>query len=300
MRIGSSAMGADLSAQFSLNRSFDKFTRAAVQLSTMKRINTGSDDPAGLMAAQAIHAELESLDRAARNATRAREMVSVADTGMEQTSELLTTIRGALMEVGGGMLGDSEVKAKQLEIDAAIDAVNRIGATTNYNGRDLLDGETLNFALTSDPGVRSELTLPEINAAALGGDSGTLNDLASGGSAAAEGGDLAQAMAIIDEASSQVMEARAEAGAFEKYAVDSAQRTTESMQVELSSALSEIADTNVAQAASEMVRAQVLIDAGVAALSFTLEQRENASSMIAMAGVGGFKGFGPFGRSPYF
>ncbi len=110
------------------------------------------------------------------------------------------------------------------------------------------------------------LALPTINTAALGGSSGMLADLASGGSANLVDGDLSAAVDILDEARGQVLEAQASLGSFEKNAVDSVGRVLDSMEVNISSAFSQIFDTNVAEESSRLGRAQTLTNASISSV----------------------------------
>ena len=62
MRIGSSLFGVDLMAQHSLSRAFGRLNDSSTRLSTMLRINHGSDDPAGLIAVETLRAELAAIN----------------------------------------------------------------------------------------------------------------------------------------------------------------------------------------------------------------------------------------------
>ncbi|MBN1909080.1 MAG: flagellin [Pirellulales bacterium] len=461
MRVGTSLFGVDLSAQHSLMQAMNQLTQSSIRLSTMKRINSGSDDPAGLISVGALEAELASLEAASRNSSRAVGAIRTADTGLAQVGGLLRDIKANIIEVAGGGLSDAEIGAKQIEIDAALEALNRIGASTSYGGQKLLDGSggynvsgvnsdqvtnievyqnvgggtqaldievtaaatsaeltftdadaTLDADVTlevqgndgitvlefdagttltqiaeainlesgttgvsasvsgndltiSSEGVGSEamvsvealegtfdvgpsttaygtdvvaevngveftgegneihvstsalqadieleggftgqvdpitvsggamtyvfspdvsdtstLALPNINAAALGGSAGRLSDLASGGSASMTSGNLEQAMAIVDKAESQVLGARARAGAFEKYTIGSSQNLLDSMEESVSEGLSMVRDTDVAKEVSNLVRSQILVQSGISMISLTNSRRSFIGSLF--------------------
>ena len=86
-----------------------------------------------------------------------------------------------------------------------------------------ISGGAMTFNFSPDLSRSTMLALPKINATALGGSAGRLSDLASGGSASLTSGNLAGAVGILDGARDQVLEARARAGAFEKYTIESSQ-----------------------------------------------------------------------------
>lgn len=463
MRIGTSLFGMDLTALNNLTRAHAQLQLSSIRLSTMRRINRGSDDPAGLIAVEQLQSELTSIRAANDSAARAAGMIRVADSGMSQVTGLLNSVRANVMDVAGGNLSASETRAKQIEIDAAMEAINRIGSYTSFGRKKLLDGSaglsvsgvnasqvtnidvhfnagggertpnievvavatsaelthtsatgalaeetdlvitgsegtvTLEFstgasladvaqavnATTDSSGVTatvngneltftsvevgseasvaveavtgtfdtgggqtagtdvvvrvdgveftgegnaveihtaalqadlefasgfsgqvdpitisggamtlnfspdlsrpSMLALPNINAAALGGSAGRLSDLTTGGSASLASGNFAGAMDILNTARDQVLMARARAGAFEKYTIETSQSVLDSMEENLSRAMSSIFDTDVAAETSRLVRAQILVDAATSTLMIVGRQR----GMVARL-LGGF------------
>ena len=114
---------------------------AYTRLSSGSRINSASDDPAGLIALESLDAELTALDAAIDNNQRTDAMLSVADGAMQQISSLLTEIESlAISSASDSTLTASELAAYQAEIDAAIASIDRIVSTTSFNGKKLLDG----------------------------------------------------------------------------------------------------------------------------------------------------------------
>jgi len=280
MRIGSSLSGVDLTAQNNLMRAFASLNLSSVRLSTMQRINSGSDDPAGLIAAEDLRAELAAIEKASYNASRAQGAVQVADSAMSEVSGLLNTIRGNVVSAASGVYSDAEIDAMQIENDAALAAINRIGNITSYGGAQMLDGDAMTFALSPDLSDTSTLVLPTVSTSALGGAAGKLNELLSGGVFSLTSGSLATAIDILDAAGAQITEGRSRAGAFEKYAIESTQRVLGSMEVNLSSAFSQIHDTDVAAEASNMVRSQILVDAATASLTIAGRSRGLISGLL--------------------
>ena len=137
-----------LVAQNRLRGNNDDLNQALTRLSTGLRINNGSDDPAGLIASEALRSEITSLGKAASNTRRASQIISTADSGLGQVSNLLNDIRGLVVEAANsGALSDDEIAANQLQIDSSLEAINRIAQTTTFQGRKLLDG-SLDFIST--------------------------------------------------------------------------------------------------------------------------------------------------------
>ncbi|MEM8670298.1 MAG: flagellin [Planctomycetota bacterium] len=137
-----------LVAQNRLQRSNEDLQTALTRLSTGLRINSGSDDPAGLIASEALRSEITSLGKAVSNTQRASQIISTADSALGQVSNLLNDVRGLVVEAANkGALSDEEIAANQLQIDSSLEAINRIAVTTTFQGRKLLDG-SLDFVST--------------------------------------------------------------------------------------------------------------------------------------------------------
>ncbi len=132
---------SSLVAQNRLQTSNNDLQSALTRLSTGLRINSGADDPAGLIASEALRSEITGLNKAISNTQRASQIISTADSALGQVSSLLNDIRGLVVEAAnGGALSDQEIAANQLQIDSSLEAINRIAQTTTFQGRKLLDG----------------------------------------------------------------------------------------------------------------------------------------------------------------
>lgn len=130
-----------LVAQNRLNKTNQDLQTALTRLSTGLRINTGKDDPAGLIASEALRSDITSLNKAVSNTNRASQIIATADSALGQVSSLLNNVRGLVVEAANkGALSDSEIAANQLQIDSSLEAINRIARTTTFQGRNLLDG----------------------------------------------------------------------------------------------------------------------------------------------------------------
>jgi flagellin len=280
MRIGSNLHVTDLSALSNLNKVYQQLNRIALQLSTGLRINRGADDPAGLAAAESLQSELVSTEQASRNTSFARYSLEIADAGMGQSLELLQEIRANVVAAADGTLSDAGRAALQQEVDAALQQIDNIGSNTNFAGRKLLDGSTLTFQLLPDAAENVSLQMPDVSAAALGGLAGTLMDLASGGSANLQNGDLDKAQAILDQAEQQILAARTKNGAFEKYTIESSSTNRDVMQVNLTTALSDIRDTDVAQAMSGLIRTEIFARSLIEVVKTTLQSRTMAIDLL--------------------
>jgi flagellin len=158
---------SSLIAQGRLNKANSDLQTSLTRLSTGLKINSGKDDPAGLIASEALKSDITSLNKAISNTQRASQIVATADSALGQVSSLLNNVRGLVVEAGNkGALSESEIAANQLQIDSSLEAINRIARTTSFQGRKLLDG-SLDFHTSAGSGYAAVQNL-QINQANLG------------------------------------------------------------------------------------------------------------------------------------
>jgi len=135
-------------------------------LSTGLRINTGKDDPAGLIASENLRSDIVSTEAAVTNSERANQIIATADSALSEVSSLLNDIRGLVTEAANsGALSAEQIAANQLQIDSSLESINRIAQTTTFQGRRLLDG-ALDFISTA--GTVANIASYKIDQANLG------------------------------------------------------------------------------------------------------------------------------------
>ncbi len=132
---------SSLNAQKTLARSNATLQESLTRLSTGLRINTGKDDPAGLIASEVLRSDIIGVQRAITNSQRANQMIATADSALGQVSALLNDVRGLISEAANtGAMSAEQISANQLQIDSSLEAIDRIAQVTQFQGRRLLDG----------------------------------------------------------------------------------------------------------------------------------------------------------------
>ncbi|MEE3031881.1 MAG: flagellin, partial [Planctomycetota bacterium] len=127
---------SSLIAQKTLTRNNQSLQTALTRLSTGLRINTGKDDPAGLIASEVLRSDITSVNKAIVNTERASQMIATADSALNQVSNLLNDIRGLVVEAANtGAMSEEQIAANQLQVDSSLEAIDRIAQTTTYQGR---------------------------------------------------------------------------------------------------------------------------------------------------------------------
>jgi flagellin len=130
-----------LIAQNGLQKSQNALQTSLQRLSTGLRINSGADDPAGLIASESLKSELAGLNQAVNNSTNASNVISTADGALTEVSNLLLNIKGLVVQsANSGALSPAEIQANQLQVDSAVESITRIANTTSFAGLNLING----------------------------------------------------------------------------------------------------------------------------------------------------------------
>lgn len=132
---------ASLTAQISLSRSQAGLNQTLQRLSTGLKINSGADNPAGLIASEGLKSQLAGISQGIDNSTRATNVIATAEGALQEVSSLLLNIKSLVVEAANsGAVSSDEIAANQLQIDSAVASITRIANTTNFNGLQLLNG----------------------------------------------------------------------------------------------------------------------------------------------------------------
>ncbi|MGA2500878.1 MAG: flagellin [Tepidisphaeraceae bacterium] len=154
-----------LIAQNVLAKNNTQLNLSLQRLGTGLKINSGADDPAGLIAAQNLLAEQAGINSAVSNAQRDSNIIGTADGGLSEVSSLLTQLQGLTTQAAnsGGMSSD-EIAANQLQVDSILSTINRVAGSTSFQGMNLLNG---NFDYTTTGVNTTNFTNVQVNAATL-------------------------------------------------------------------------------------------------------------------------------------
>lgn len=128
-------------ANTNLAKSQQALNTSLQRLSSGLRINSGADDPAGLIASEKLRSEIQGISTAIDNSTRASNVITTADAALGEVSNLLVSIKGLIVQAANsGALSTDEIEANQLQVDSAVASITRISNTTSFAGLKLLDG----------------------------------------------------------------------------------------------------------------------------------------------------------------
>ena len=84
---------SSLTAQLGLARSQQTLSNTLQRLSTGLRINSGADDPAGLIASESLKSEIAGINSAVSNSQQANNVISTAEGALNEISSLLINMK---------------------------------------------------------------------------------------------------------------------------------------------------------------------------------------------------------------
>ena len=115
--------------------------QAMERLSTGQRINSASDDAAGLAISSRMTAQVNGLNMAVRNVNDGISMIQTADGALVEVTNMLQRMRELTVQAASlATMGSSDLTALNTEFQALDDQIDAIGSNTEWNGTKLLDG----------------------------------------------------------------------------------------------------------------------------------------------------------------
>tara|TARA_B110000238_G_scaffold195129_1_gene233914 strand:- start:120 stop:989 length:870 start_codon:yes stop_codon:yes gene_type:complete len=136
-------INTNVAAQVSANalaKNDRAMTQTMERLATGKRINSASDDAAGLAIASKLTSQVNGLNQAVRNGNDAISMLQTADGAMIEVGNMLQRMRELAVQGGNGTLSQTDLDALDTEFVALRTEIERIADNTQWNGANLLDG----------------------------------------------------------------------------------------------------------------------------------------------------------------
>lgn len=154
-----------LVAQRVLGSQNRQLNTALTRLSTGFRINSGADDPAGLIASETLRSQKVAINAAIENARRADNVLSVAEGSLVEVNRLLLELEDLVdRSANDAGLSAPEVAANQDQIDSILQSINRIANSAEFAGRKLLNGS---FAFNTSSVNSNQITDVQIRAAKI-------------------------------------------------------------------------------------------------------------------------------------
>ena len=229
-----------------LDSSTQQVRESSQRLGSGLRINSASDDAAGLAIAERLTSLVQELNVNVRNASDGVSLSQVADGGLGQVSDQLQRMRELAIQSANGTLTDNDRQILNAEFASLNEGISQIASTTTFNGQAVLasEGQSIDFQVGPASDENSTLSVDLVNIEPLGADISTSDaSLAS----------ITQIDAMIDNIGS----ARSDFGAAQSR-FDSAIDNLQTNAVAQSAARGRITDTDFALEAANLTGAQIL------------------------------------------
>jgi len=275
--------------------------QAMERLSTGVRINSASDDAAGLAISSRMTSQVNGLNMAVRNANDAISMVQTADGALIEVTNMLQRMRELAVQAASGTMGTTDVTALNTEFTALRDQIQEIAKNTEFNGSKILDGSigasgtSVDFQVGANASQTISVVFGDLNTDFNASDSTTAAVLATGllvglgtaGIGSGTGGtkdlidqevNTADIISTIDAALTNVNEKRSDYGA----AINRLEYTADNLanvSQNTSASRSRILDADYASETTELARTQIIQQAGTAMLS---QANQQAQSVLAL------------------
>jgi len=129
-------------AESNLNKTSAALSKTLQQLSSGSKINSGSDDAAGLSLVNGLQANQTALTQSQTNSAEGKNLLTVADGALSQVTSLLNRAVTLATEASNGTLDSTQLTATNQEYQSILSEINNIGSTTTYNGKQVFGSTT--------------------------------------------------------------------------------------------------------------------------------------------------------------
>ena len=270
------------------------------RLSTGQRINSASDDAAGLAIASKMTSQIRGLDQAVRNGNDAISMIQTADGAMVEVSNMLQRMRELTVQAASGTNTSDDLASLNIEFQALDDQIDAISINTEWNGQKLLDGSlgAVAFQVGANASQTISVTFADLNTdnsatEATGAGTATTdmftgldNDVAASGTSTVDldaqvitGSAQGTTLGYLDRALDRINSHRATLGATInrlEYAVDNLANVSQNA----SASRSRVQDANYATESTELARTQIIQQAGTAMLAQANQQSQSVLALL--------------------
>ena len=263
---------AALFAQNSLKVNERAQSSAMKQLSTGSRVNSASDDAAGLAIGQTMTSQIKGLNQAVRNLNDGINMMQTAEGAMTEVSNMLQRMRELAVQSSNGTYSTTQRGYLQTEFAALSTQITKVGNETLWNGTQVLATAATNFVFQA--GAMATQTVTATLTTAMTATGLAVDVLSVGTSTSAISG-----IATLDTALGLVNAQRASFGATINQMTYGADNLT-SISANTAASRSSIMDTDYATASTQLSKTQIIQQAATAMLAQANQQPQSVLALL--------------------
>ena len=140
------------------------------KLSSGYRINRAADDAAGLSISEKLRSQIRGLDKAASNAQDGISLIQVAEGALNETHSILQRMNELATQAANDTNVTADRNAIQSEMDQLTSEIDRIQSTTQFNTKNLLDGNftSKNLQVGALSGQVIKISISDMAASSIG------------------------------------------------------------------------------------------------------------------------------------
>ena len=248
------------------------------------RVNKAAEDIAGLAVSDALRSDIRVLRQGARNTNDGISLVNVVEGALNAQSGAVIQLKELATQGISGTIGAFERQTLNLVISSLVAQIDRLAATTEFNGRTLLDGSLAQSVQASEQdfiqigidgqdvsriNLNVELDLSASNSTQLG-----LNNLSVSSSA-----DAQAALDQIETALDTLNVSRGRAGALQNRFSKALGTIAVSIE-NLTAADSTIRDADIAEELAVLTRNQIIARAALTMVGQTNLSGQNLLAIL--------------------
>ena len=280
-------------------------SKSLERLASGQKVNRAADDPAALVISEHMRAQVSGIQQAIKNNEIAISLVQTAEGSMNEISNMLVGLRQrAISAANVGASDHAMTEANQAEIENALASIDRLVTTTQFGHYKLLDGtnasrtevkfrtdsdgefvldgddnkiieskstvEGLRFHVGPNADHQASVSIRNMHTNQLGrvADSQNSSNFASLADIDVRNEQGAQdALAIIDQALTEVATVRGEVGAFQSQTLETNLTSLQIASENMTAAESTLRDTDMAQELATFTRNQIMSQSATAQLA---------------------------------
>ena len=253
---------ASLSAQRSFLTSNAALETSYERLASGKRINSSSDDAAGLAIAVDLSSRVSGTNQAIRNVNDGISMVQIMDGAFDEVTSILQRMRDMAVQAANGSLSTTEQGYIDTEQSKLVDALNASINQAKFSSKDLVTGSATAVTVSIQAGagtgdtVSVSLSTDSVASATQLGVGGLTNFASAANSF----------ISVIDAAVGKVASQRATLGAHQTQ-LESTVRNLANVAENTAAATGRVMDTDYAAETANLTKAQILQQAATSVLA---------------------------------
>jgi flagellin len=251
----------------------ERLNKTMEKLSSGQRINRAGDDAAGLAISEKMRGQVKGLAMATKNAQDGISMIQTAEGALNESHAIIQRMRELAVQSANDTNTGEDREKLQLEVGQLVEELDRIGNTTEFNTRVLMngdyEGDGVIFHIGANKDQNVELEFKDMRSDALGVNGVDMTTQESAN----------EAIATIDTALEGISGERAKYGAMQnrlEHTINNLRVSGENLQA----AESRIRDADMASEMVSLNKDKIISQSGTAMLAQANTQPQSVLQLL--------------------